>query len=483
MNLEQLQKLIDDGDIETMIAALRTQKVVTDVQKYLKQYDPKQHKIFDESARPDTPIEEEDESDPTKSKIVGYEKVARQPLAYQKKIVLTQAAFLGKPVMDAAPDDGKQKEQDLMTILQKIQDDNKMEYKFKKNAKIVLSERECAEIWFTKDAEEGYWDGWPIKANKQKFSVKLLAYSLGDELFPVFDEFDDMIAFGRQYELTDMEGEQEKFFDLYTAETFYFWMQVDGKWGPVEKDAVVKNPFKKIPVIYYCVPLTAWDDVQELIEALETIVSDHRDTNDYNGHPIIFAEGQVEGFAHKGEKGKVLIGKNGAKVSYLTWNSAPESIKLEIENLMNFIHTLTHTPDVSFDNLKGLGYFSTIALQTLFMDAHMKAADNEEVFGEGFQRRINYLKNAIGIWDTSFKEALRMPIKAKFEYFLPKNIMETIDMLVKAKQAGIISTETAVRQIPFVVDPETEVDAIKTEAVVLPPPINQPGSGSPAPAK
>lgn len=134
-------------------------------------------------------------------------------------------------------------------------------------------------------------------------------------------------------------------------------------------------------------------------------------TNKKIGSPIIFAEGDVQGFPDQDETGKLLIGKNGAKVSYLTWDSAPESIKMEVENLVKFIYSLSGTPDISFENLKGLGYFSTIALKTLFIDAHLTASENEEIFGEGAQRMINYQKTALSKLDPSLKPALPMRVK------------------------------------------------------------------------
>ena len=81
-----------------------------------------------------------------------------------------------------------------------------------------------------------------------------------------------------------------------------------------------------------------------------------------------------------------------AEAQYLSWANAPESVKLEIDTLLRMIYTITQTPDISFDTVKGLGAISGVALQLLFMDAHLKVQDKNEIFSEYLQRRVNVLK-------------------------------------------------------------------------------------------
>lgn len=480
MTLQQLQALMAAGDMTRCMHTLETHCIIKNVYDCLKQYDPYRHQVFDESIRKNKII---NDGEGGLSDIV---KVARLPLSLQKKIVLIAAAFLGCPEIDVTTEG--QLQEDFVTILKKIWDDNKLNYKFKAIAKKTMSERHCAELWYVNDAEADYWLDY-LMDSKFKVGVKLIAGSLGDSLWPVFDDFGNMIAFGRGYKVMNEKAELIQHFDVYTSDEIFKSKQEGNAWlfsngvDYTGQFTSLPNELKKIPVIYYCKPITEWHDVQPLIEALETITSDHNDTNKYFGSPIVVASGKVEGFAQKGETGKLLTAENGAKVEYLTWNFLPESVKLEMDNLNRYIHTLTHTPDISFENLKGLGYFSTVALQTMFLDAHLKASDNEEIFGEGVQRRINFLKHTIAILDPIYKPVLKLTIKPKFEYYLPKNTVELIETLTKAVQGKILSKETAVEQNPFVVDPKAEMGRIEGEAVVIVPPIPVPGNGVPVPLK
>jgi SPP1 family phage portal protein len=155
-------------------------------------------------------------------------------------------------------------------------------------------------------------------------------------------------------------------------------------------------------------------------------------------------------------------------------------MKMEMDNLDKFIHSFSHTPDISFENLKNLGYFSTIALKVMFMDAHLKAYDSEEIFGEGAQRLYNYLKKAISVIAPEFVPALTLQIKPKFNYFIPQNIEDEVNVLVTAYQAGMISKKTMVEKSPLVEDAVSEMEQIEKEtkekAASAPPlpPLTQP---------
>lgn len=465
MTLEQLEELMFTQDITRVMNVLETHLIITNIFKSLEEYEPQFHKVMKKEHRMDKFIKDD------KGITIKTIPVARLPIAFQKKIVLMAAAFLGTPCVDSTPEG--QVEENMAEMIEEIWSANKLDYKFKTIAKITMSERHCAELWYTQDVDESYWDGFPLDS-KFRLSMKLIANSLGDRLYPVFDEFNNLIAFGRSYETREIVNDRVEMvihFDLYTADKLYFskkqnsvWLfSADGSNFAAGEIQFASNPIGKIPVIYYSQPATEWHDVQDLIDQLEKKLSNHSDTNQYFDSPIVFAEGDVEGFAEKGEEGKVIIGKNGAKVSYLTWDNAPESTKMEITNLLYFIHTMTHTPDISFENMKGLGHFSGVALKMLFIDAHMKAADKEEIFGEGLQRRINYIKKAISVLDPSFREALPMKVSPKFKYFMPEDIPDTITTLNAAVAGGIMSTESAIRQNPMVDDADAEIAAIDRE--------------------
>lgn len=447
MTIEEIKEGVNG--FEALIAKITAGKV--NDSESIEQYDVENHAINDSAKRPDKQfINDKNENE------TSY--VSRLAVPFQKKIVSRAATFLcGNPIaLNANPQD--EKEKSLLAAVEKVWEDNKLDYKSKTLAEYMMSETKAAELWYIEklDPEEDYW-GDTLKS-EFRLRIRILANSLGDSLYPVYDPTGNMIAFGRGYTVEDGDKKEEHF-DLYTDDTVYEGIKPDGgEWKVVP----TANVYTKIPVIYYSQPQPEWNDVQSLIDRYEEQLSNLADTNDYFGSPLLAVTGVIKGFAKKGESGKVIQLDNQADIKYVTWDMAPEATKLEMETIEKLIFAMTDTPNDSFEQMKSLGVFSGIALKMLFLAAHMKASKKEEIFGEGIQRRINYIKHIIARIDGTFSK-VRLSIKPKFEYFLPKNDAEKIETLISAVQGGIMSTNSAIRQNPLIEDADAEIDEIDNE--------------------
>jgi SPP1 family phage portal protein len=447
MTKEELVTLIsNDGTAPEAVNKIKAAVDNSEIETYLEQYDPKQHKIFDKIYRPDKTGKDDDGKDIDVP-------VTRIAVALQKLIVKRAASFLcGNPIELIASPEGEEQE-NLLAALKEIWKDNKLDYKSKTLAKLLFSETQCAELWYVMDDNTDKDSDKP----ELKVRVRILAASLGDDLYPVYDATGDMIAFGRGYEIK--EGDKTiKHFDVYTDDTIYECI--------TEPFTVTKkvNTIGKIPVIFYKQDVPDWYDVQEMIEQLEKVYSNSSDTNEYFGSPMAIIEGALQNMVKKGQTNKLLVLEKGAKASYLTWDQAPEPVKMEMDNLLRQIYTLTDTPDISFEQMKSIGGTapSGFALKMLFLGAHLKASEKEEIFGESIQRRINFLIAAIiKVTNIKLAKGSSLEVTPKFEYYLPKNDSEKIDNLTSALQGGIISKETAIRQNPLVEDPESEIELVK----------------------
>jgi SPP1 family phage portal protein len=473
MELKTLQDLLAAGDVEKIREAVQKEKLLflnnlgyeqhmTEVYsfqhltQFRKEYYPHWHDINDKTKRPDKVIQDNDGNSSSVS-------VARLPVPMQQMIVSRAAAFLcGNPIeRDATPQGAD--EENMLKVLNKIWEDNKLDYKSKHIAKIQMSETEVAELWFAEEVKDpNYWKGTPIPKAKFRMRMKILAHSYGDILYPVFDSSGDMIAFGRHYQAfsTD-ENKILEHFDIYTdQETIY----TDNGPGKLTVGEIVTNPFGKIQVIYYRQPFPEWHYVQKMIDRYEEIQSNHADTNDYNGSPMIKVTGTVTGFSKKGERGKIIeITGDKGDASYMSWDQAVGSLELEYKNLRSLIFDMTDTPDISMEQMKSIGTFSGIALKMLFLNAHLKAADKEENFGESIQRRLNFLIYANAKINVPLDPGKSLKVKPMFEYYLPKDDKTQVDLLTESVTGGIMSTETAVKKNPLVEDPEAELKLIQTE--------------------
>jgi SPP1 family phage portal protein len=400
-----------DKSANTIISSLKLGRpeLGTDIVKAKDQLDPFKHEIFNPVTRPDKIVKvdpSEASQDENVVNVTGsngsqsgnrIERVARIALAIQKLIVKRAVSFIfGNPVtLDAQPENENQKS--VLKAIKRVMYDIKEKSFNRKVARNLFSGTEVAEIWYpVEDQNNSY--GF---SSKFKLRCGIFSPLLGDLLYPYFDETGDMVAFSREFYITK-EGVKKTFFETYTDEAHYLWEQSSEGFTIVEGYPKTIS-IKKIPVIYGVQEQVEWADVQGLIDRLEKLLSNFADTNDYHASPKIFVQGKIEGFAKKGESGAILEGDAGSTAEYLSWENAPESVKLEIETLLRMIYTITQTPDISFEAVKGIGAISGIALKLLFMDAHLKVADHQEVFDEYLQRRINLIKAYIGEFNKALK--------------------------------------------------------------------------------
>ena len=389
--------------------------------------------------------------------------VARLTIPLQKIIVNRAVAFLfTNPVAIKLADQSS--DDKVLKMIQYILKKNKSNSLNREIARILFSETEVAEYWYPIE-DKNFWTKLKLgRSGEYRLRCRLFSPSLGDTLYPVFDKFDDMVAFGRGYEIVDSYTKvREEFLDLFTND-FIFKFRKDKSLGWVE-DSKVDNILKKIPIIYYTQEDSEWSDVQSMIDRLETLISNFADTNDYFGSPMVKVKGNVTGFAEKGEQGKVITVSEGGDADYLTWTQAPDAIKLEIETLKNFIYSMTQTPDISFQAVQGITNISGIALKLLFLDAFLKAQNKLETFEEAMTRRLSILKAYCGKFFAANESAiLDTDIEAVITPFVPENVKELVDMLSSATGGKqILSQATAVSMTGLVEDAAGEVELISKE--------------------
>ena len=483
-----LKKTVEEGaDIHAVVAELRNGRLTSEPNsdQYREQIDPKCHEVMDTQKRPDKRVvvdpkaedygevrnvnPNSEEENPREG--VRYEKVARIALAIQRLIRDRAVSFtFGNPVTyNCNPEDDKQAA--VLQAIKRIFYDVKIGTINRRAARNIYGTTEVAEYWYAVPAEKHSLYGFETP---MKFKVALYSPAFGDKLYPYFDENRDMIAFSREFAKKTAEGKTLTYFETFTKDTHYLWScanagngQKTELWEQVE-GYPKKITIGKIPVIYGCQPKVEWEDVQSLIDRLEKLLSNFADTNDYHASPKIFVEGKIIGFARKGEAGGIIEGEEGAKAQYLSWQSAPESVKLEIETLLKMIYTITQTPDISFDTVKGIGSVSGVALKLLFMDAHLKVQDKCEIFNDYLQRRINVVKAMLkeaNSKEEGWKEAAdKLIIEPVITPYIIEDEQTKINILTAANgNKQIASRRATVQRLGWADDTDEEIKAIEAE--------------------
>ncbi len=477
-----INKLLnEEQDLGKIVGILQSGRIapMPQYEKYIKQLDPKLHDVMNPVIRPNKMVNVDPDSpdygattsimvnsvDGVTSEKVRIEKVARIALSFQKLIVKRAVGItFGNPVKYKATPQGEQEEA-LYNAVMRVLKDNKERPLNRKVARQIYGMTEVAERWYTVEGKETHSR---YSKNETNFKLRCVVFSpkFGDILYPYFDDNRDMVAFSRAFKQKDEKGIDHTFFETLTAEAFYMW-QTDGtdksNWTSVEGYPKV-NPYGKIPIIYGSQDEPDYEDVQTLIERLEKLLSNFADTNDYFGNPKMVAKGRVDGFCKKGEAGGILEIDPEGSIDILSWDQAPESIKTEYNTLKELIHTLTQTPDISWDSVKGLNV-SGVALELMFMDAILKVMDKEEIWLDYLTRRVNLLMAMLSKIDKATFEAASKNLMIEPEIVpyivIDKQTRTNIELSLTGNKQ-LKSRATAMRDLG-IDNVQNELSAIKEE--------------------
>ena len=433
--------------------------------KALSQYDVSKHDVFDTALRPWRKVSRATTATDENGDFIMTDvwiDVVRVGISWQNDITEKRVAFtLSTPVKtNVIWYKETDKEKELVNMVERIQNDNKMDYKNKEILRRKLSELEVAVIWYYAETGE----------TKPKYTLKskIVSPKLGDTLYPLFDVNGKMISFRRDYKLIK-EGKDIEHSDIYTAEFEYKYIKKDSLWilDPDIKGNPVHNVANKILVEYYCQKEPVWHNVQSMIDRHEILTSNHGGMNDKFGAPMFIVSGEIKGEIIDNKTGSMMQMENDGTAAYAQLSSEPQSISLEQTNLEKFIGKMSQTPNITFDQMISIGQMSGFAAEMLFTDPHMAVRMEEETFGIGLQRRLNIIMAAIGaLIDTSLaKECKVVQLKPEITPYLPQNTTEIIENLSVSVTSNIMSKETAVEQNPLIEDAKVEIDRLKNDAI------------------
>ena len=412
-----------------------------------KQLDPSKHDIFNPILRRDK-WQEKPNQDGVKDEDGNVEmskqlvKVNRIGIAYQKLIVNKTKAFLfgNTPKLKSNP--VTEEEKIVLKAVERVLHDIKESSFNRKVAGAISSYTEGGEIWWFQKKDEKHSNyGFPTDI---VLKAKVLSPKENELFYSYTDSLGDLLVFTRSY-CMQIDGKDTQYYDVYTSKKNYRFQQI-GSEITIDPKYPIENKLEKIPAVFGEQDIVEWADVQWSIDRLEVLLSNHAEVNDRNAYPILAIKGEVKSFIEKGPGGAVEL-ENGADMAYVSWDNATASVKLEIENLIKYIHMITQTPNISFEEVKSMGALSGTALKMLFLDAHLKVMEKREIYDEYLQRRINIIKKAIGVLNPKLKTAAdNLIIEPEIIPFMVENEKEQVEIaLLKNGGKALESHEKSVK--------------------------------------
>lgn len=334
---------------------------------------------------------------------VRTELANRIPLAFQELICNKRVSFcLANPAVRTYSGIKDKAEADKFEFaLERILRDNKIATHDKEVARNIFTYTEVAEYWYPIDLKGKRSDRYGFNTD-MRLKVALFSRENGYDFFPLKDENGQMFCFSMKYRIREF-GKLVTYFQVFTDEEIAKYKQVGGyKWAEIDRS---EHNLGKIPIVFGWQMYPEYRNASHCISRLEKILSNHAEVNDYHSAPKLLLKNaeKIKGIGNKGESGIVLQATGDADAKYITWDNATASVKLEIDTLLTMIYTLTQTPNINFDNIKGMGAVSGVSIKLLFMDAHLAVKDKEGVLSDFFQRRNSIIGSYIALMEPALE--------------------------------------------------------------------------------
>lgn len=302
-----------------------------------------------------------------------------------------------------------------------------------------------------------------------KLRCRIFSPMNGDELYPLFDEYGDLIAFSLGYEETSNQGKVQ-YFDTYTADRHYRWVNEGSGYVEVQTEEITTG---KIPGVYIWRPEPIWEDSSPLVYDRERKMSLNGNYIDKNNKPVfvVYADDAMpfgEESVDNSEDRMILQLPKDGKAEYATWQQAVESLKFHVDTLKSAVFEQLQIPNWSYEDMKAVRT-SGEGLKQLMIDAHLKVTEESGRLTEMLDREVNVVKSFLkGMLNNSYAEAIdSLQFDVVITPYIVSDEKERISNLALANgNKPMISQKESIRRLGYSDDPEQTLKEIAEESIV-----------------
>lgn len=419
----------------------------------VREYDPRKHPVMDKAKYPD--ILNEDGS---------LELVTRITCDMQRLAVKRMTELVcGTPVKRVyKPENDKQ--QEIARIIEKIFERNRIDSVNIERCNMLYAGCEVMTLWYAVEQKNTLYG---VQSNL-KMRCKNFSPMLGDELYPLFDEYGDMIALSVGY-TRKVGGKTVSYFDAYTADRHIKWSnELSSAWQVVEDEEITLG---KIPAVYMFRPTPIWEDTSKIVFEIEWALSRNGNYLRKNSKPlfVVFADEAIqygdEQDEHKEFK-SVMQYPKGSTAQYVTWAQAVENLKFYVTELRQSFFTQLQLPDWSYESMKS-NPMSGESRKQLFIDAQLKVKDESGRLLEFFDREVNVVKAFLKaiLPESDHADIDALPVETQVSPFTITDEKDTITNLMSANGGkAIISQRESIEMLGWSDDVDKTLQEIAEES-------------------
>lgn len=438
----------DSKQIADTVAKLKKKNItVRPWSELVKEYDPKQHPVMDAALYQDKP-----------GKNGVRTKVTRVTRGLQRRAVnIMTGMMFGIPVKRIYNTKGD-KEKRAADILEKIYEANHIDTVNIDRGIKCFASCEVATLWYAvKEKNKLYGEDGLLK-------VKCLTFSpmTDDAIYPLFDEYGDMVALSFEYTKTE-DGKTVTYFDSYTATNHVKYRCADNEWELVEDDKT--EHIAKIPGVFNRRDTPIWEESNNVTE-IEWAYSRNGNYLRKNSVPIFeVCDDEEISFGKEDDTDErvVIQLSSTGKSGYKTWEQAVETLKFHVQSLEDAFFT-----DIQLPNYSGMennsGSASGESKKYRQMDSLIKVITEKGRWLEMLSREtkviIAFAKLAFPELSDAFDS---LSVKHVITSFTITDEKDMVNNIATALGAKVVSRETAATRLGWVQDVAGEITKIKSD--------------------
>lgn len=283
------------------------------------------------------------------------------------------------------------------------------------------------------------------------------------ECIPVYEDTleNNLLYLIRYYPIDERNVLSGYKIEVYSNDNIRYYTS-DSIFGTLTLQKEVKHYYNQIPIIIF--PLnkeekSIFDCVMTLQDAYNNLLSDEVDDFQAFCDAYLVLKGcsaEEEDFANM-KKNRILLLDDKAEASYLSKNINDTQIENMLKNINDSIHKIANSPDFSQESF---GTSSGIALRFRLLGFENTAGAIVKNMTKALQKRIELICSILSL--TSGDDSLVWrDVEITFTRNLPIDSSDAADMVYKLN--GIVSKKTLLTQLPFISDPEKELEQIEYE--------------------
>lgn len=247
--------------------------------------------------------------------------------------------------------------------------------------------------------------------------------------------------------------------EVYTKELVSYYTNYDGALTLTNE---TPNYFGEVQIIPYYNNDEEIGDFEGIIglqDAYNATVSDISNDFAYTADSYLLLSGVEDtdpDVYDNMKRNRIMLMPEGGSASWLTKQTDVAYISEYLDRLEDSIHRVTYVPNIS--DIEFGSQVSGTALSYRFQALEQLSAGKERLFKNSLNKRAELVFNILAIRGLNFDDT---NVKAMFKRNMPVNNEEAVSMVQSLY--GIVSKDTLLAQLPFVDNPQEELDKIDTE--------------------